>query len=110
MGLLDASAPQLAQSHASFGEQATTFIGLLHQQEQTATQALAVNEGSNSAAYQSTVAQMYEAGQKLQALLHTAGTNIGEANNTYLTQDGQAANDVMSVGGMIPTSMPNLTA
>ncbi|WP_292974839.1 hypothetical protein [Mycobacterium sp.] len=112
MGLLDASLPQLQSSHASFTDQATQFMALLHQQEATAQQALAVNGGSNSLAYQGTMAQMYDSGNQLQALLHTAGTNIGDAQVTYLTQDANAADATSGIGGMIPGggggSMPTL--
>jgi uncharacterized protein YukE len=108
MGLLDANAPQMFTSHASFHDQAVQFNSTVSQAENTAVAAQAFHQGESSVAFQQAHMQFVEAGTKLQQLLTLAGNNIGEGAQTYVTQDGAGATDMAHTAGMLPTSMPGL--
>jgi uncharacterized protein YukE len=108
MALLDANIPQLQVSHASFADQATQFMSIVHQAEQSAMQAQAFHQGESSVAFQQAHGQFTEISHKMQTLLQLAGNNIQEGATTYQVQDGQGASDMVHTLGQLPGAMPGL--
>ena len=103
MGLLDVATPQLASSQASFTEQAGQFRSTISSAESEAMQSQAFHQGESAVAFQGAHARFVEAAQKINMLLDTASSHLGEGSATYLAQDGAAANSIASATGALPS-------